>query len=86
MKRVILSEAKNLRSFSLFGLQDDTILKSLFLISVLCLLCSGCIRLAGGAGYYTEKDGEYQSKQASFDTERLNPNRPAGSITVGENS
>lgn len=61
------------------------------LLTVLCLLtsvlCIGCIRLSGGAGYYTQKnDEEPQVKKVGFDTANLNPNRPVGSITVADSN
>lgn len=47
--------------------------KSIFLIAVLCLLTSGCVRLTGGAGVWKQgvDDEEPVSHSASFDTDRL---------------
>jgi hypothetical protein len=58
----------------------------LYLLPVLLIaVLSGCIRLAGSAGYYKQgtEDKEPVSKSVGFDTQDLiDPDRPKGNITV----
>jgi hypothetical protein len=48
------------------------------------VLFSGCVRVAGGAGYWhTGKDGQTTAKTAGFDTADYVPGSPSpGKITV----
>lgn len=47
----------------------NTKLKLFFLITVFCILTSGCIRLTGGAGVWKQKGDEApETHTASFDT------------------
>lgn len=55
------------------------------LYTVLCtVLLSGCVRVAGTAGYWkTGADGDATAKRASFDTADFMPGSPPpGDITV----
>ena len=57
----------------------------LLTIVVLCALSvSGCVRVAGGAGYYhKDSEGDVKSKKVGFDTADYVPGSPApGKITV----
>ena len=56
-----------------------------FLFVTICGLCfMGCVRLTGGAGYWTTSpDREAKAKQASFDTDNLVPkekDKPSGIV------
>ncbi len=58
---------------------------TLFSGALLCVvLFSGCVRVAGGAGYWhTGQDGQTTAKTAGFDTADYIPGSPApGKITV----
>lgn len=60
--------------------------RSALFLSVLfsLALLSGCVRIAGGAGYWhTDKDGQTTAKTAGFDSADYIPGSPApGTITV----
>ncbi|MFA5160457.1 MAG: hypothetical protein WC484_08155 [Candidatus Omnitrophota bacterium] len=61
------------------------VLRTRFLLVLVCLLfLSGCVRLAGGAGYWkTGASGETTAKKVGFDTADYVPGSPApGSITT----
>ena len=59
-----------------------TPVKLVGVLGLMVLTFQGCVRLAGGAGYWhTNAAGETQSKQAGFDTNRLVPDgQSQGSI------
>ena len=67
-RAVILMEesGKSMKLYAAFGRLIASVLLLGSMISVL-----GCIRFAGGAGYYTEKQGERTERAAGFDSAEL---------------
>ena len=64
--------------------RKKTIFASLLLCFLAASFLSGCVRVAGTAGYWkTGQDGDLESQQASFDTDRLvQKGKTPGSVTI----